>query len=419
MFKKMYLPLCLLLAALLCVPAGAAPAAGDLRVYENGTLQFEAFTDGAEAAFDSDPATAFAGSITGKFAGRSVLTGITLQAGSKIRGLVVLGSEDGVNWVELYSRERVNTVCIFGYNGVTYDETGMNEMYTYAMEYLRIEIEYGSIADIQLRGYEVEVSGTIAELDADYGEGKGYDFSGSYYLDSADEVRTPYLFDHTIGSGSQGDAITKPVGSAQDAAAWIAVRTAVDRPLTAIALAHKSNDGNMLRWRGVRIEASADGETWDLLKVISADFDTVNDLTQKTLFILTVDPDNSYRYVRLSKTGSAISIGSMDLYVAADAVELPENLLNDWEGDPYLGPEAPEETDDAPEETDDPTQESTTAPTPAESTPGTAPSAETPQQSGCGSVLAGGTGAAAVCAAALGALAVAGRRRKTKRDTER
>ena len=385
MLKKCFLPVCLLLALLLCIPAGAVTS--DLTVYTNGTLRFASFTEGAERAFDGDPSTAFEGSVTGMFSGRSVLTGLTIRAGSKIRNLVVSGSEDGVHWVKLYSRERVNSACIFGYNGVNFDDSALNEMYTYALRYLRVEMEYGSIAELEIRGYEVDVHGTVAELDADFGDGDGYESSGSYYEDH----RTPYLFDHIIGSAAYGDAITYP--DSQNKYAYLTVRTAQDAPLRAIALAHKTNDSNAIRWNGVRIEASQDGKAWDTLRVLPADFSVTNDLRQKTLFILTLEGENSYRYVRISSTSASISIGTLDLYVDAPAAEVPDSVLSGWEGDPYLGPNAPVETREPDSETDAPDSGTEAAGPETAEAPGSTASSES-NRSGCKSRL----GSTSLCA---------------------
>lgn len=376
MLKKRLFPLFLFCVLLFSLSAGALEP-GNVTVCRNGTLTFSVYTDGAEAAFDGDTSTAYAGSVTGQFPVRSVISGITLRAASPIVNLTVSGSEDGVRWIPLYSREKVNSVCIFGYNGSSYTDSALNEMYTYALRYLRFELEYGSIAEIVLRGYEADLGGTVAALDASFGEGKGYDCSGSYYEDD----RTTYLFDHIIGSADYGDAITYP--DSTNKYAYLTVHTADAAPITAIALAHKSNDKNVTRWNGVKIEASEDGIGWTVLKTLPADFSVTNDLGQKTLFFLTVDPGNAYRYVRLSSTAASISIGSLDIYTQGESAEIPATVLSGWEGDPYVSEKKPtqseETSDSAPAGTDGP---GTVTDAPADGTGTAEPDG---QNAGCGS----------------------------------
>ncbi|MBQ7346402.1 MAG: discoidin domain-containing protein [Clostridia bacterium] len=345
-----------------------------LTVYQNKNetpLTFAQMTDGAAIAFDGDKATAFAGSITGSFDGRVVLSGLTIRAGSKITNLTVSGSEDGVNWIPLYSVERISSLYAFGFNGTEYTDNALNEIYTYALRYLRIEMEYGSISEIEMRGYAVDIDGTVAELDETFNNNKGYEISNSYYTDN----RTSYLFDHILGSADYGEALSY-VDETNDKRSYITVKLAEASPITAIALAHKSNDTNTKRWNHALIEVSADGETWVTLKQLDSQFNTLYDITQKNLFVLTVEPDNNYRYVRISSTSAWITLGTLDIYTAAEAETVPANVLNGWEGNPYVAEKAAVTTE--PTETEPQTEPATE--------PGTTAPADT-QDSGCGSAI--------------------------------
>ncbi len=335
MIRKISLIVCVIaLCMTLCVPTFAA------KLHTDGKLAFSECTEGAAAAFDGNRSTAFAGSITGKFAKRSVITGITVRAEKAIVNLKVYGSEDGSNWIEIYQSSKIRSLTIFGSNGSdSYTEEIYNNMYTYAFTYLRFEAEYGSFAEIELRGYEVDVKGKIAELDTDYAKG-GYDSSGSYYEDN----RGHYMLDHIIGSPDRGDVIT--YADSLNKYAFLTLKLKEAQPLSAISFIHKTNDKNVTRWDGVKFEVSKDGEVWKTVEVLPGDFSTRGELRDRTIVLVTVKDTDAYSYVRVSSTTGSLSIGAVDVYadVKAPALDVSK-VVNGWEGDPYIGAEAPAETE--------------------------------------------------------------------------
>lgn len=364
----LFCAIALLLVAWTLLPALAeSNASANFSAYSTGSLTFSERTAGSDAAFDGNNSTAFAGSITGMFAKRSVLSGITIRAGKKIRNLRVLGSENGDTWVELYSAEKLNTVKIFGYDGSDqYTNEALEGMYTYALRYLRVEIAYGSIAEIILRGYEVDVEGTVAPLDTSYGNG-GYLSTPSYYTANNSSFygaeRTNCIFNHLIGTADQGEAFIYDSDAQQNA--FVSAKFTLSAPMTAIALCHKSGDANTNRWNGMLVEVSADGNQWDTVYTFPETASSTVNFRQRTVMLLSLQGENQYQYVRLTSAGkSAVSLASVDVYSAlTDSPIVPGNILSGWAGDPYLGENAPAETTEKRAET--------TAPAVTDQTPST------------------------------------------------
>ena len=194
MMRKIIILSCMILALLLStVSMVMAEDAENVQFFKETELSFATYTDGAANAFDGDSNTGYCGSITGQFAKKSVIMGITVKASSPIVNLTVKGSENGVDWVEIYTQKKINSVAIFGSNGSgSISDLTCDNMFTYAFKYLRFEMEYGAISEIIVRGYEMDTVGQLAELDTSFGKG-GYQTSGSYY---SDYNRMPYVINH-------------------------------------------------------------------------------------------------------------------------------------------------------------------------------------------------------------------------------
>ena len=389
MKKIVSVALCLVLAALFCFGAAAEGATTALTAYQSGTLTFAETTAGAEAAFDGDNKTAFAGSITGRFAKRSVLMGVSVRAGKKIRNLRVLGSEDGAEWMELFSAEKISTVAVFGYNGAldeageeNYASSNLSQMFTYALRYLRVELEYGSIAELTLRGYETDVTGKLAPLDPSYGDGNGWTSTRSFYNDG----RTRYVFDHCVGSGDHGEAFLGDATAEQHA--FIAAKFALTTPMTALALLHKSEDKNYNRWNGMIVDVSADGETWvNAYTFPSNAADTMaSTIAGREMMFFYFSGENNYRYVRVTGAKySAVGISEIDVYNAEPEGTAPVNVLSGWNGDPYQGEAAPAESTEKTTFATDPVTE----PAATESAPATTAASGGKSSGGCGSIVGG------------------------------
>ena len=387
----------LILSALLTV---CADSENDVQFFSESRLNFTSYTEGAESVFDGDSETGFGGSITGVFAKKSVVMGVTVKASSTIINLSVKGSENGVDWVELYSQKRIGSIAIFGSNGSgSISDLTCDNMFTYSFKYLRFEMEYGEISEIEIRGYEMDTVGTLAELDKTFGKG-GYQTSGSYY---SDYNRMPYVINHCIHSTEKGDAITAPTG---DTFAYATLKISGTAPITEIALCHK-NDKNTNRWNDVLVEVSADGQTWTKVTQLASDFNELHNLRERTVFLIQVDNPNQtpYTYARISSNdGSAISIAVFDLYTAKDPVEVPSNILKGWDNDPYIAIKAPAQSEeDTTEDTTEITSEVIT------DTQSEQPSEE--KKSGCGSAISSMT-ALPIMFIAVGAFAT--KKRKTK-----
>lgn len=389
-----------MLALIFSAQASAAVSAP--RTFKEAEITFAEYTEGASAAFDGDKDTGYTGSITGMFAKRTVLTGITVRASSPIVGLKVSGSENGVDWVELHSQKNVSTIAILGSNGSgSVSDTTCDSMYTYSLKYLRVEMEYGAIGEIKMYGYETDVEGYISELDTSFGT-DGYESSGSYYTDYA---RMPYVLDHTVHSSAKGEVITyKFLDAAQKQKyAYLTLKAEGSSPITEIALMHK-DDKNVTRWDGVRVEVSADGKSWVEVTTFPDNLSTQTNLRARTVMIVDVPDDGAYTYARISSTKSSISICVMDLYTKCDvAPQVPENVLKGWEGDPFKSVNAPADTKDG-NNTEGNSQTSAEDDSTAEST------AEE-GKSGCGSAVVAVSAPIAVCSA-LAALCPKRRKRK-------
>ena len=362
------------LATVLCFPSFAeAPT-----VFAHHEITFDAYTAGAESAFDESNTTAYAGSITGHFAKRTVLSGVSVRAGSQIRNLTVSGSTDGIHWIPLYTAEKIATVRIWGSMTGTPSGTQFHDLYTYAFSYLRFEMTYGSIADITLWGYETELASDeqLAGFDTAFGYG-GYTHSGSYY---GNNERAKELLTHCIGGGDQGDVLTysDPINKF----AYLTVKFEKAERLTAIAFAHKSGDKNDVRWNGVKFEISSDGENWTAVCTLSADFNKQSNLKNGNLVLIRPEAAMECTYVRVSSTAGSISIGALDLYVQGQAATVPSDILNTWTGNPYTGEKAPAESEQTKERIDAeiPTKEQQT---------NAVTDAPAPSGSGCGSRISG------------------------------
>lgn len=399
--KKLLIPLCLMLALIFSAQASAAVSAP--RTFKEAEITFAEYTDGASAAFDGDKNTGYAGSITGVFANRTVLTGVTVRASSPIVGLKVSGSENGVDWVELHSQKSVSTIAILGSNGSgSVSDTTCDSMYTYSLKYLRIEIKYGAIGEISMYGYETNVKGYMSELDASFGNG-GYESSGSYYTDYA---RMPYVLDHTVHSSAKGEVITyKFLDEAQSQKyAYLTLKAKGDAPITEIALMHK-DDKNVTRWNGVKVEVSADGNDWVEVTTFPTDLSSQVNLRARTVMIVDVPENGAYTYARISSTKSSISICIMELYTKGDAnLEVPQNVLKGWEGDTFISVNAPADTKN--------NDEGGTSQTVADGNADTSENTAEEKTGGCGSAVAAAIAPLTVCTVCA---AVCPKRRKRKK----
>ncbi len=344
MKRSLFLLIITIIVATTCIPSFAESS----NVFKHHEVTFDTYTDGAESAFDEDSATAYTGSITGHFAKRTVLSGVSVRAGSKIRNLTVSGSTDGINWILLYSAEKITTVRIWGSMTGTPSGTQYDDLYTYAFSYLRFEMTYGSIADITLWGYETDlaVDEQLANFDTTFGYG-GYQHSGSYY-ESNDRAKE--LLTHCIGNGDHGDVLI--YSDSLNKFSYLTVKLEKSERLTAIAFAHKSGDRNDARWNGVNFEVSSDGENWATVCTLSADFNKQNNLKSGNLVLIRPDSATECTYVRISSTSASISIGALDLYVQGQSSTVPSDVLNAWSGNPYAGEKVPAESEQTKERID-------------------------------------------------------------------
>lgn len=347
--KKFLVSLCsLLLIATTCVPAYAT--AGDVNVtaatWYHSEISFAAYTEGAVNAFDGDATTAYAGSITGQFATRSVLSGLTLTAGSTIYGLLVSGSEDGVNWIDLYEADKVENTIIFGHNGSSWatDLSEGAEMYSYSWQYIRIEIAYGSIADVVMYGYAMDVVGNVSALDITFNE-TGWKYSKNYYADRGVDYMDD-LTDHILGVAYEGPCIDATEGEAYG---WLILKTAKEEPLSAISFMFRMGDGWGARCRmaGVMFEGSEDGESWTEITTLdtstSNGYVNISTVNNKNLSYIEVDQTKNYRYIKISagkrtldSLATMLTFGTIDLYTKGADVTAPANILKDWDGDTFV-----------------------------------------------------------------------------------
>ena len=376
--RKVIILSCLIFALLLsAVSVVMAADAENVQFFKETELSFAAYTEGAANAFDGNADTGYSGSITGQFAKKSVIMGVTVKASSPIVNLSVKGSENGVDWVELYTQKKIGSVAIFGSNGSgSISDLTCDNMFTYAFKYLRFEMEYGTISEIIVRGYEMDTVGQIAELDTTFGKG-GYQTSGSYY---SDYNRMPYVINHCIHSTEKGEAIIAPAG---ETFAYATLKVKGDAPITEIALCHK-NDKNTNRWNDVLIEVSTDGQTWTKVTQLASNINELHNFRERTVFLVKVDNPNNlaYTYARVSSNdGSAISIAVFDLYTATTPATVPATILSGWEGDPYIAEKAPAESTSEKEEENTPTSTQ-----PVEETEATTTTVDEPK-SGCGSMI--------------------------------
>ncbi len=392
--KKIFFAFCLaLLCTSLCLPSLAFGNYGAY-TYDEGKISFASYTDGASAAFDGRLSTSYSGSITGKFAKRTVLSGVTVEVTEEVLELNIYGSEDGSEWILLYNAPKIRSISVFGSDGSgEYTDKILNSMYTYAFTYLRFEIKSGSIAEISMLGYEADVSGTVAEPDKTYGLG-GFNCSTIYPPEDVTDQQTfnaekgANILEHMIGSKDKGGAVVKDDSAPT---AFFTVKLDNATRISALSFIHLSNDKNVNRWNGTIFEASADGENWQTIGLLPPDFSYMNDLrTRRTMVFLPVDSQAEYSYVRMSVAKGGMSIGALDIYAATDMPTLDEEaILNSWESDPYI-------------------------PTTDTSIPETQPSTE-PQdtnQKGCRSSALGAALSASVAASALCTCIVCKKRKK-------
>ena len=351
MFKKWFyrmtscaVTFVLLLSLLAIVPTAAeeTTAADPYHSYTEGNLTFSEYTTGAEAAFDGNLETAYDGSITGKFSNPVVLSGVSLQTPDTLTDITVKGSADGVNWITLYelSKATQKLPAEFGSGGADVVSTGAmrDQMYTYVLRYVRIETASGSISEVSMFGYEVDVTGSEIGLDTSWGT-DGYQVSKSYY----NPPKTDFVFDHIIGADwNKGDVITFADGD-ETQTAYLAVKLERAVKLTELTFAARSGSNATLlsRFDGVYFEASADGTDWVTLSTTATDFTTRHDLSKYTICVLEIDDTAEYQYVRLRSDANSVAKGwltlaELNVYGEQEPVTVPENVLNAWADDPHI-----------------------------------------------------------------------------------
>ena len=354
MFKKWVyqiisfaLPMAMLLSLLTISPL--AQETDPYHSYTEGNLTFSEYTTGAEAAFDGNLETAYDGSITGKFSNPVVLSGVSLQTPDTLTDITVKGSADGVNWITLYelSKATQKLPAEFGSGGADVVSTGAmrDQMYTYVLRYVRIETASGSISEVSMFGYEVDVTGSEIGLDTSWGT-DGYQVSKSYY----NPPKTDFVFDHIIGADwNKGDVITFADGD-ETQTAYLAVKLERAVKLTELTFAARSGSNATLlsRFDGVYFEASADGTDWVTLSTTATDFTTRHDLSKYTICVLEIDDTAEYQYVRLRSDANSVAKGwltlaELNIYGEQEPVTAPENVLSEWEGDPHVAQQGEDE----------------------------------------------------------------------------
>ncbi len=361
MKKSIFILLTLCLCSCLCLPIFARGTYGAC-TYDEDIINFSEYTDGADNAFDGKQSTAFAGSVTGKFQGKAVVSGVTVRAKDEIKNLKIYGSENGDEWIELYSEKKIRKLSVFGStNNGTYSDEILDSMYTYAFTYLRLEIEYGSIAEITMYGYEVDVRGSISALDEDYALG-GFDCTMVYSDMPADDQqefnakKCANLVGHVLGSKENGAAIVK---GTTDEFAYFTVKLKEPSRLTEIAFCHLYDDRNMIRWNNLVFEGSVDGENFEAIGILPPDFSYMNNLKARTMAFLPIEADKEYSYVRMSVPKGGMSISAVDFYIEAQMPDIDTaKVLNAWEGDPYIAVKQEQASAEAPTETTQVTEES-------------------------------------------------------------
>ena len=354
MFKKWVyqiisfaLPMAMLLSLLTISPL--AQETDPYHSYTEGNLTFSEYTTGAEAAFDGNLETAYDGSITGKFSNPVVLSGVFLQTPDTLAAITGKGSADGVNWITLYelSKATQKLPAELGSGGADVVSTGAmrDQMYTYVLRYVRIETASGSISEVSMFGYEVDVTGSEIGLDTSWGT-DGYQVSKSYY----NPPKTNFVFDHIIGADwNKGDVITFADGD-ETQTAYLAVKLERAVKLTELTFAARSGSNASLlsRFDGVYFEASADGTDWVTLSTTATDFTTRHDLSKYTICVLEIDDTAEYQYVRLRSDANSVAKGwltlaELNVYGEQEPVTAPENVLNAWEGDPHVAQQGEDE----------------------------------------------------------------------------
>lgn len=342
---KKILTLALVAVMLFSLMAVSASAAVAVNSYEDGKLSFSKYTESADHAFDGSTDTAYDGCVIGMFEERSVVTGITVKAAKRIVNMTVKGSVDGEEWIELYSEDEIKSTRVFGgTNNDNYSAQMLKDMYSYAFNFLKFEMEYGSISEISVRGYAVDIEGELVELDRNYvSSGIGFEHSGvgDTTLYSDDDAEK--LFDHVIGAKNDFSYI-----GYKDAAnkfAYVTAKLKTPTVLSEIAFAARTGDSsaNCAKLNGAVFEASVDGQSWDTLITLAGDLSTTHALADGTIHVLKLDGfSKAYNYVRLSSTKNALTIGLLDFYGEADAPSYDaDEVCNDIDASVYLGADAP------------------------------------------------------------------------------
>ncbi len=387
--------------------------------YVDGEIQFASYTTGADAAFDGKADTGFDGSITGRFDGNYVLSGVTITALGEVTGIVVSGSDNGTDWVKLYEAESADEKfpAEFGSFGSNHTGTIRDQMYTYVFEYVRIETASGSIAEVDLFGYKVEVEGQMMDLDTNW-ETNGYKVNRSHYT----PAKTEFVFDHLIGADwNKGDCV-KPNDGDETKTGYFAVKLEKATVVTEISFAQRGGETSanaLKRFNGIYFEASVDGTAWTTLATTGDDFYQTHDMTKSTICILDVNDNTEYNYVRIRSDKDSQGSGWLQLAefnvfgkAAASTVD-PATVLNNWDGDPHVaGATTPTDPDNGGEE---PTEETTAAPEETTAAPETTAKETAAEESGCGSTV---TISALAIVGACGAVCTVGmaKRKKSKED---
>jgi len=366
----------------------SADEASAFFTYTDGELTFKAFTEGAEKAFDGDDSTGYDGSITGMFEKPVMVSGVTVKAVDTVTDVTVKVSADGVSWNTVYEVNKATKklAAEFGSAGPDVKVTGAmrGEMYTYVVKYVRVETGSGKIAELNVFGYAVDVTGVEIAPDTTY-ETNGYKVSLSNYTSS----KLEFCYDHNLGSSWEQGEVVK----AQDQAGYIETKLAKATVLTEVVIGlradcNKENIGN--RFNGIYLEASVDGSTWTTLLTTPEDYYVQTDMANNVnvAHVWKVTDTTAYQYVRIrSDAASAgkgwLTLAELNVYGKGETATAPANVLKGWEGDPHVA-EAPA-TAAPTDEVTEPVQESNA--TQPQQTVGNANGAQAAEKKGCGAFI--------------------------------
>ncbi len=303
-----------LLVGIFAAFSASAQTEDPFSVYTDGKISFASYNEGADAAFDGNNETGFAGTVIGTFNGKHVLSGITVYAVDELTDVVVGGSEDGKEWIQLYNTASVvaDTPVKFGSQGGNPTSGAIrDQMYTYVFEYVKIETASGEIAELSLYGYKVDVTGKMINLDTSW-ETSGYKVSLSNY----NPPRTSYVFDHIIGADYNKGDVCKPATGDETKNAWFAVKFDAPKVITEMSFAHRSGENKvdaLKRFNGIYFEASVDGNTWTKLAETGDDFYQNHDLNKFTICVLDVNNNTEYNYARIRTDKNSQGAGWLQL----------------------------------------------------------------------------------------------------------